>query len=65
MTRAPVFFAISDLFLVAGIVHDWRGMGRVHPAYIWGGLFAVAMQPIQLAILGTDAWIGFARWLVG
>ena len=59
----PVFFAIADLFLVAGIIHDWRTMGRVHRAYVWGGLLLVASQPFQLAILGTEAWIGFARWL--
>ena len=59
----PVFFAIADLFLIAGIIHDWRTMGRVHRAYVWGGLLLVASQPFQLAILGTEAWIGFARWL--
>lgn len=59
----PVFFAITDLFVLAGIIHDWRGMGRVHPAYIWGGILLVASQPFQLVILGTDGWIAFARWM--
>lgn len=59
----PVFFAITDLFLIAGIIHDWRTMGRVHTAYIWGGFLLVASQPFQLVILGTEPWINFARWL--
>jgi len=30
----PVFFALSDLFIVAGVVYDWRTRKRVHPAYL-------------------------------
>lgn len=59
----PVFFAIADLFVVAGIIHDRRTLGSIHPAYIWGGLLLVVSQPLQLAILGTDTWVAFARWL--
>ena len=61
----PAFFAIADLFIVAGIVHDLRTRGRVHRAYIWGGLFMVLSQPVQLAILGTSTWLAFAGWLTG
>jgi hypothetical protein len=61
----PVFLGLSDLFILACMVHDLRTRGRVHPATIWGGLFVVLLQPLQLAILGTAPWLGFARWLTG
>jgi len=61
----PVFFAISDLFILAGIIHDRRTMGRAHPAYIWAGGAMVILQPLQLIIMGTGPWLAFARWFVG
>jgi len=61
----PVFFALTDLFVVAGVVHDLRTRGRVHPAYVWGGLFILASQAVQLAIMHTEGWHGFARWMAG
>lgn len=59
----PVFFGVSDLFVVAGIVYDLRTRGRVHPAYIWGGLILLLSQPLQLMLSGTSAWLAFAHWL--
>ncbi|MSP68149.1 MAG: hypothetical protein EXQ96_08710 [Alphaproteobacteria bacterium] len=61
----PVFFAIADLFILAGVAYDLITRGRVHPAYIWGGLLILASQPLQLFMAGTDAWLSFARWLTG
>ena len=61
----PVFFVLTDLFLLVGVAYDLRTRGRVHPAYVWGGLFILASQPLQLAVMDTEAWLGFARWLVG
>jgi uncharacterized membrane protein YozB (DUF420 family) len=59
----PVFFAISDMFILAGVIYDVRTRGRVHPAYVWGGLLILVSQPLQLILSGTDAWLAFARWL--
>jgi len=59
----PGFFAIADLFILAGVIHDWRKQGRVHPVYAWAGSLLVALQPLQLAIMGTGAWLAFATWL--
>ena len=61
----PGFFALTDLFIVAAAVHDWRTRGRVHPAYVWGGLSLIALQPLQLMFAGTGVWLGFAKWLMG
>jgi len=61
----PGFFAIADLFILAGIIHDRRMMGRVHPAYVWAGGAMVILQPLQLVIMGTGPWLAFAKWFVG
>ena len=60
-----VFFALTDLFIVAGAVYDKWSRGRVHPAYIWGGLLIVVSQPLRLVLSGTEAWQAFARTLTG
>lgn len=57
------FFAITDLFIVAGAVYDYRTRGRVHPAYIYGGLLLVISQPLRLFVGGTEVWMRFATWL--
>jgi uncharacterized membrane protein YozB (DUF420 family) len=59
-----VFFGISFLFVVAGIVYDRTSRGRVHRAYVWGGAIVAISVPLRLALSGTDAWQAFARWLI-
>jgi hypothetical protein len=57
------FFAATDVFIVAALVHDLVSRGRLHPASIWGGLLVVVSQPLRLAIAGTGAWMAVARAL--
>ncbi len=38
-------FLIQDLFVAAGIFHDWMSRGRVNPAYVWGGLLILIFPP--------------------
>jgi hypothetical protein len=64
MASGPVaFFAVTDLYIVAGVVFDVAVRGRVHPAYIWGGLLIVGTQVARLALWHTAWWIAFARML--
>jgi hypothetical protein len=58
------FLGLADLFVLAGIFYDYASRRRVHPAYIWGGLFLVASQPLRLMLAKTDLWMGFAGWLL-
>jgi len=62
-TGPGAFFAVADLYIVAGAVFDLSTRGRVHPAYIWGGLLIVASQIARLAVWHTAWWIAFARML--
>ncbi len=58
------FFALTDVFVAAGVVHDLWSRGRVHPAYVWGGSLLVASQALRLWLSGSDAWLSLARTLV-
>ena len=51
------------LFVVAGMVHDWRSNGKVHPAYWWGGGFALAVQILKVPFSNSELWHGIARGL--
>ena len=57
------FFALTDLYILAGVLYDLACHRRVHPAYLWGGLLIVGAQTVRLAIWHTAAWIGFARMI--
>lgn len=59
------FFGITDLFVLALVIHDISTRGRVHPATFWGGLVLIASQPLRLMIAGTPGWLAFARWITG
>ncbi len=66
MAAGPLaFLGLTDLFVVACFVYDWIGRGRVHRAFLWGGLFIIVSQPVRFLIGGTAAWLAFARWLTG
>ncbi len=59
-----VSILLSELFVIAGMVHDWKSRGRVHPVYIWGGLAMLVSGPLRFVLGHTDAWQVFARFLV-
>lgn len=59
---APFTFIFGpNLITLAGIVYDWRTRGRVHPVWIWGGLFMLATQIAMMAVMGTAWWHAFAE----
>jgi hypothetical protein len=55
---------IGMLFIVAGMVFDWRKLGKVHPAYWWAGGFALAVQLLKIPFSDTAFWHGIARFLI-
>lgn len=56
------FFGITDLFVVALAVWDFRSRGRLHPVTLYGGLIFILSQPLRLMISGTAGWQSFAEW---
>jgi hypothetical protein len=61
----PAFFGLTDLFVVACIVYDRVRHGRVHRAFVWGGVFLVVSQPLRLLVGSSEAWLAIAGWLTG
>jgi hypothetical protein len=59
----PAFWGLTDLFIVGCFVYDRVTIGRIHPAFKWGGLFVLVMQPMRLILGGTAPWLEFAGWL--
>jgi hypothetical protein len=55
---------IGELFIVAGMIYDWRTRGKVHPAYFWAGGFALAVQLLKIPFSASALWHGMARWLI-
>jgi hypothetical protein len=59
------FFGLTDLFIVAIGIYDFRSRGRLHPVTLWGGLAIIVSQPLRLVVSGTETWLAFARWTTG
>lgn len=51
------------LFVVACLVYDRLAHGRVHPAFLWGGILVTVTLPARFALGQTDAWLAVARWM--
>lgn len=58
------FFGVTDLFIVAMAIYDWRTLKRIHPATLWGGLLLIVSQPLRLMIGATETWHAFGTWLI-
>jgi uncharacterized membrane protein YozB (DUF420 family) len=58
-------FGVTDLFIVALVVWDFKSRGKLHPVTLWGGLILIISQPLRLIISGTPMWLGFAEWATG
>jgi hypothetical protein len=63
----PLFIvgtALTDLLLIAGMIHDKRTLGRVHPAWWIGGGIMVAYQIVRTPLSETQVWYSVADWLL-
>lgn len=59
------FFGLTDLFIIALAIWDFRSRGRLHPVTLWGGLLIIVSQPLRLVVSSTQEWLAFARWATG
>lgn len=57
-----LFFGLTDLFVVACFAYDRLTRGRIHPAFLWGGLALILSQPLRMVIARTPQWLAFAEW---
>ncbi len=59
------YFAITDLFIVALAIWDYKSIRRIHPVTLWGGLVIIISKPLSLVVSGTALWMSFAQWATG
>lgn len=59
------FFGITDLFIVALAIWDFKSNGHIHPVTLWGGLVIIISQPLRLIVSGSALWMSFAQWATG
>jgi hypothetical protein len=57
-------FGLADSVLIGCVLYDTIRNRRLHPAFLWGGLWVVVSLPLRLAVAHTEAWQHFARWLI-
>jgi hypothetical protein len=53
----------TGLFVLVCLVYDRLSHGRIHPAFLWGGLFLIVSLPVRFAVGATGAWHTVAVWL--
>jgi hypothetical protein len=65
-TATPwAYYVLADFFMLVAVAYDVISRRRIHPAYIWGGLFVVVVQILRDVVGRTDAWRAFARVILG
>jgi uncharacterized membrane protein YozB (DUF420 family) len=55
---------VSDLLIVAAMVHDRRTTGRVHSVYWIAGGALVALQVLRIPLSRATVWTQIADWLL-
>ena len=58
-------FLLSDVFILPIILWDLVTLRRLHWVTIWATVLTIAFQVLRFVIAETEAWLGFARWLIG
>jgi hypothetical protein len=59
----PVAIGGTCLLVIVCLVYDRSTRGRVHPAFLWGGVLLMLSLPVRFALTQSDAWVAVARWL--
>lgn len=52
------------IFIIAGMVYDWRTFGRVHPAYLWTAGLVLGVTLVKVPVSETFVWHEVAKFLI-
>jgi hypothetical protein len=58
------FIGLVDFCVIVPIVFDSLKNRRLHPAFLFGGLFLFASQPLRVLLADTNCWLSFATFVV-
>ncbi|HJV22702.1 MAG TPA: hypothetical protein VJ570_08395 [Holophagaceae bacterium] len=61
----PLYFGLTDLFVLSCLFYDRAKTGRFHPAFVTGAVFVILSHPARLMFAGTALWMKWALWMVG
>jgi hypothetical protein len=64
LPRASLPLIVTVAFIAWAWWNDWRKTGRVHPAYLYGGILLAVSVPLRRWIGMQDGWRPIAEWLV-
>lgn len=59
------YFGLTDLFVVALAIWDFKSRKKLHRVTLRGGLLLIISHPLRLVVSGTAAWLSFAGWVAG
>jgi hypothetical protein len=62
--RRVIAIALTVAFVAWAWMDDWRKRGRVHPAYVYGGLLLAVSVPLRAWVGMQSWWLPFAHWVV-
>jgi hypothetical protein len=65
LPRAIIGLCLTVAFVAWACWHDWRTRGRIHPAFLYGGLLLVVSLPLRRWIGMQEWWLPIAHWIVG
>ena len=59
-----ITFPVAYIFILPLIIWDFRTLGRIHKATLWGGAGIFLSLPVRLWLSETSAWLTIAEWAV-
>jgi hypothetical protein len=59
-----LIMGINDAFLLLLVANDLWSLHKVHLSTLWGGLFLIIVQQLELPIGSTTIWQNFATWVL-
>lgn len=59
----PVAIGGSWALVLVCLAYDRWAHGRIHPAFLWGGILLMLSLPLRFAVARLPAWMPVAEWL--
>jgi hypothetical protein len=55
---------MMNVFIAAIAIRDFKVLGRLHPATLWGGGFFLLTEPLRFVVAYSEPWQSLARALM-
>jgi uncharacterized membrane protein YozB (DUF420 family) len=61
----PVAIGGTCLLVLTCLAYDRAAHGRIHPAFLWGGVLLMLSLPARFALTRSETWLSIAERLTG